>query len=61
MTQTQLEREVSRATNESVRTIRRHGFSMLPLPNHPCDDEPEIDCIQIIDWDRQDALNRRAA
>jgi len=31
MTQADLEREVSRATGESRGTVRRRGFSVLPL------------------------------
>ena len=39
MTQRELENEVASATGESLREIRRRGFSIVqPLP----DDEPEI-------------------
>jgi len=38
--------------------IRQHGFTILPIPDEFCDDEPDI---RIIDWDEQDALHRRAA
>ena len=61
MTQAELDREVSRVTGESVRTIRRHGFSMLPLPDDSFDDDAEISTIRMIDWDEQDAIHRRAA
>ena len=61
MTQADLDREVSRATGESVGTIRRQGFSMLPLPDDYVDDEPDVSTIRIIDWDEQDATHRRAA
>ena len=61
MTQADLDREVSRATGESVGTIRRQGFSMLPLPDDYVDDEPDVSTIRMIDWDEQDAIHRRAA
>ncbi len=61
MSQAELDREVSRATGESVGTIRRQGVSILPLPDDSFDDEPEIFTIRIIDWDEQDAIHRRAA
>ena len=60
MSQTELDREVSRATGESMGTIRRQGFSMLLLPDDSFD-EPEVSTIRIIDWDEQDAIHRRAA
>jgi hypothetical protein len=58
MTQAELDREVRRATGESMGIIRQHGFSILPLPEEFGDDEPDI---QIIDWDEQDAIHRQAA
>ena len=61
MTQADLDREVSRATGESVGTIRRQGFSILPLPDDSFDDETDDSTIRIIDWDEQDAIHRRAA
>ena len=61
MSQAELDREVSRATGESVGTIRRQGFSILPLPDDFVDDEPEASTIRTIDWDEQDAIRRRAA
>ena len=61
MTQAELDRAVSRATGESVGTIRRHGFSMKPLPDDFSDDETNILPLQIVDWDEQDALRRTAA
>jgi len=50
MSQADLDREVSRATGESVATIRRQGFSILPLPNDYVD-EPDVSTIRMIDWD----------
>ena len=61
MTQADIEREVSRATGESRGMVRRHGFSMLPLPDDLFDDEPDVSTIRIIDWDEQDAIRRYAA
>ena len=61
MTQAELDREVSRATGESLGVIRRQGFSMLPLPDDSFDDEPDVSTIRIIDWDEQDAIRRYAA
>jgi hypothetical protein len=61
MSQAELDREVSRATGESMGTIRRQGFSMLPLPADSFDDEPEPSTIRMIDWDQRDAIHRRAA
>jgi hypothetical protein len=46
MTQAQLEREISRATGESVTTIRNLGFSLID-PQEP---EPLT-----VDWDELDA------
>ena len=61
MTQAELEREVSRATGESRDTVRRQGFSILPLPGDYGEDEPEVSTIRIIDWDERVAIHRRAA
>ena len=61
MTQTELDREVSRATGESMGMIRRQGFSILPLPDDSFDDEPDVSTIWMIDWDQQDAIRRSAA
>lgn len=61
MSQSELDREVSRATGESMGTIRRKGFSMLPLPDDSFDDELQDSTIRTIDWDVQDAIHRRAA
>ena len=58
MTQAELDREVRRATGESMEIIRQHGFTILPIPEEFGDEEPDI---RIIDWDEQDAIRRRAA
>ena len=61
MTQADLNREVSRATGESVGTIRRQGFSILPLPDDVTEDDSDVATIRMIDRDEQDAIHRRAA
>ena len=61
MTQGELDREVSRVTGDSRDTIRRQGFSILPLSEDFVDDEPDVSTIRMIDWDEQDANHRRAA
>ena len=61
MTQAELDRAVSRATGESMGTIRRQGFSILPLPDDFADDKPAVSTIRIVDWDEQDVIHRRAA
>ncbi len=42
MTQRELERELARATGESLATIRHRGFSLV---------EPPDDGPQTVDWD----------
>ena len=62
MSQAELDREVSRATGESLGTIRRLGFSIVPSP--PKIYEPEPDDMadpQFVDWDEVDAQRRFAA
>ena len=61
MTQAELDREVSRATGESRGTVRRHGFSILPLGARPREEESQEAGPQMIDWDEQDAIHCRAA
>jgi len=46
MTHNQMERELSRATGESLATIRRHGFQLV---------EPPMASPQLVDWDELDA------
>ena len=47
MTQNELDREISRATGDSVATIRNLGFSLI---------EPEASEPQSIDWDELQAV-----
>ena len=60
MTQADLEREVSRATGESMGTVRRRGFRIQPLGEQPLDDEFQEAGVRIVDWDEQDAIRRRS-
>ena len=61
MTQSEVDRQVARVTGESMRTVRRHGFSILPVPLGQYDEEPEVATIRMVDWDEQDLIRRRAA
>ena len=56
MTAAQIHRAVSRATGESLREIRRLGFSLADSLN--VDEDPEDDdrLPQMIDWDQQEAI-----
>jgi hypothetical protein len=53
MTQKDLEFAVSRATGDSLRTIRRVGFSALKLA-HKSDPDAAEQEPQIVDWDSID-------
>lgn len=55
MKQADLNRRLSRATGESVRTIRRMGFSLF-CPDEPAE-EPELvgAAPQTVDWDQCEA------
>jgi hypothetical protein len=59
MSQRELDQAVAEATGESLREIRRRGFSIVqPLP----DDEPEIYALpQTVDWDALDWRRSSAA
>ena len=46
MTHAQMERELARATGESLATIRRRGFQLV---------EPPMASPQLVDWDELDA------
>ena len=61
MTQAELEREVSRATGGSRGTVLRRGLSIMPLRELPPVEEFSEAGPQLIDWDEQDAIRRRAA
>ena len=53
MTQSQIDYAVSRATGETVREIRRRGFSLAAPPEVVYDPEP-FRRPQIVDWDELD-------
>jgi hypothetical protein len=52
MTQSQIERSVSRAISETVREIRRRGFSIADPLDVGFDPEPCQLRPHIVDWDR---------
>ena len=61
MSQSEIDEAVAEATGESVRTIRRRGFSLFtPLkvfdPDENCQAEP-----QVLDWDDVQARRTLAA
>lgn len=60
MSQRDLDLELARKTGESLRTIRRRGFSVLDLSEPDFDPEPNLLPIQVVDWDELD-VNRRVA
>ena len=54
MTQARLNLSVARATGESLRTIRNHGFSIADPANVNFDPEPYA-TPAVVDWDERDA------
>ncbi len=60
MSQQELESAVARATGETMRTIRRRGFSIIDPSEQDFDPEPNLLRAQMVDWDQLD-LQRRAA
>ena len=61
MPHSDLEAEIAAATGESVRTIRRRGFSLWnPLRVVPLDDHPQAE-PRLVDWDAVQAERRSAA
>lgn len=62
MSQAELDREIARTTGESLGTIRRRGFSLMPATPTAFDPEAEeLRLPQYLDWDEVDAQRRRAA
>jgi len=55
MTQSQIEHSVSHATGETVREIRRRGFSIADPLEVEFDPEPCQLPPQVVDWDQLDA------
>ena len=59
MTQTELNQAVASRTGESMRTIRRRGFSIVqPLQVFDLDEFDQPD-PQMVDWDAADAARSR--
>ena len=48
-------RALSRATGESIRTIKQRGFSLVDPNATNVDDELTLTPPQIVDWDALDA------
>ena len=61
MSQSELEEAVAHVTGESIRTIRRHGFSLVtPLRVFDPDENYQAE-PQIVDWDAVQARRLRPA
>jgi len=56
MTAAQIHRAVSRATGESVREIRRLGFSLADALDVETDDDLDDRLPLMIDWDQHQAV-----
>jgi hypothetical protein len=56
MTAAQIHRAVSRATGESVREIRRLGFSLAGALDVETDDDLDDRLPLMIDWDQHQAV-----
>lgn len=63
MTQKDVDHAVSRATGESLDTVRRRGFSIVEVydDDDPDNDGGEVVALRIVDWDHREAMQRRAA
>ena len=51
VSQHDLDLEVARATGESLRTIRRRGFSIIDPSETQFDTEPDDTPAMVLDWD----------
>ncbi|WP_254508145.1 hypothetical protein [Anatilimnocola floriformis] len=61
MTQTELNEAVADATGESLRTIRRRGFSVF-TPFQPFSPDHDDDVLpSVVDWDALERDQRRSA
>ena len=60
MSQHELDSAVAQATGESLRTIRRRGFSIIDPTETEFDSEPNILPAQIVDWDALEAQRQSA-
>lgn len=61
MKATPFELAVARVTGETLREIRRRGFSVADLADVRFDPEPDDHPPQIIDWDQFDSQRSHAA
>ena len=61
MSQSELDAAVAAATGESVRAIRRHGFSLVTPLKVFDPDADEMTDPQTVDWDDVDYSRRLAA
>lgn len=60
MSQDEIDRAVSVHTGESIRTIRRRGFSLVN-PLKVFDPDEEVSQPRVVDWDELQAARSRAA
>ena len=60
MSQQELDAAVAQATGESMRTIRRRGFSIVDPELIDFDPEPNVLPMQIVDWDALEQRRRAA-
>jgi hypothetical protein len=58
MEQRELNRQVARATGESIRYVRKHGFIPLDVHSHTFDPDPEERPPLWVDWDELEASGR---
>lgn len=61
MTQAELNQAVAEATGESLGTIRRRGFSVVPLQMGEPEDQDDTALPGVVDWDSLQRQQRRAA
>jgi hypothetical protein len=60
MSQRELDSAVAEATGESLRTVRRRGFSIIDLQAADFDAEPNLLPAQGVNWDALEARRRAA-
>lgn len=60
MTQQDLDRAIASRTGESLKTIRRRGFSIVKPQLKNFDPEPDLLPAQVVDWDEADRKRRAA-
>ena len=60
MSQHDLDLAVASATGESLRTIRRRGFSVIEPADVLFDPEPDVRAAQYVDWDELERRRRVA-